>query len=263
MASHRGIIFCILQFAIFLFSGLNYSQEKLMTVKEIQTLVEQDSLAKAEVAIAKNLAHYRTAKVYDSLFRYIQFEGSFKLNQGNKALAIKKGETLTQEIKKHASPHFVVEAITEMGWIYDDAGQHRKAYDLLATALPYAHKNTEPNNTDLAGVQYRQGYYASKLGNFPLSKKHYGKALQLLKKTGKQDYVFYNQVYNALGGMMWQEAKMDSAKYYFQEAVRVLEKTDETDIMNRYYRPSLIKMNLAIIWNALGKSQQAISISEE
>ena len=234
-----------------------------MTVKEIQTLVEQDSLAKAEVAIAKNLAHYRTAKVYDSLFRYIQFEGSFKLNQGNKALAIKKGEALTQEIKKHASPHFVVEAITEMGWIYDDAGQHRKAYDLLATALPYAHKNTEPNNTDLAGLEYRQGYYASKLGNFPLSKKHYGKALQLLKKTGKQDYVFYNQVYNALGGMMWQEAKLDSAKYYFQEAVRVLEKTDETDIMNRYYRPALIKMNLAIIWNALGKSQKAISISEE
>ena len=63
--------------------------------------------------------------------------------------------------------------------------------------------------------------------------------------------------------MMWQEAKLDSAKFYFQEAVKILEKTDESDIMNRYYRPALIKMNLAVLWNALGKNKEAISISEE
>jgi len=234
-----------------------------MTVKEIQTLIEQDSLAKARAEVSKNLTYYRTKKIYDSLYNYIQFEGSFKLNNGDKKLAIKKAEVLTQEIKNSASPHFVVEAITELGWIYDDAGYHQKAYDLLVTAIPFSAKNAEPNNTDLAGIEYRQGYYASKLGNFPLSKKHYEKALRLLKKTGKEDYVFYNQVYNALGGMMWQEAKLDSAKFYFQEAVKVLEKTDETDIMNRYYRPALVKMNLAVLWNALGKNQEAISISEE
>ncbi|MDC8001700.1 CHAT domain-containing protein [Aequorivita todarodis] len=240
-----------------------YPQEKVTAVKEIQTLIEQDSLAKARTEVSKNLTYYRTKKIYDSLYNYIQFEGSFKLNNGDKKLAIKKAEALTQEIKNNASPHFIVEAITELGWIYDDAGQHQKAYNLLATAIPIALKNTEPNNTDLAGVEYGQGYYASKLGNFPLSKKHYEKALRLLKKTGKEDYVFYNQVYNALGGMMWQEAKLDSAKFYFQEAVNVLEKTDETDIMNRYYRPALVKMNLAVLWNALGKNQKAIAISEE
>ena len=71
------------------------------------------------------------------------------------------------------------------------------------------------------------------MGDFALSNKHYQKSLRLLKKTGKDDYVFYNQVYNALGGMMWQESKLDSAKYYIQEALKVLEKTDDTDIMNR------------------------------
>ena len=234
-----------------------------MTVKEIQILIEQDSLEKARAAVSTNITHYRTKKIYDSLYSYIQFEGSFKLNSGDKKLAITKAETLLKEITKNASPHFVVEAITEMGWIYDDAGQHQKSYNLLESATPFAIQNKEPKNTDIAGLEYRKGYYASKLGNFPLSKKHYEKALQLLKKTGKEDYVFYNQVYNALGGMMWQESKLDSAKFYFQQAVEVLEKTDETDIMNRFYRPALVKMNLAVLWNALGKNQEAISISEE
>lgn len=240
-----------------------FSQQKISTVKDIQTLVEQDSLAKARAEVSKNISFYRTEKIYDSLYNYIQFEGSFKLNNNDKKLAIKKAEALTEEIRNNASPHFVVEAITEIGWIYDDAGQHQKAYDNLASATAFALKNTEPKNTDVAGVQYRQGYYASKMGDFQLANKHYQKALRLLKKSGKEDYVFYNQVYNALGGMMWQEAKLDSAKFYFQEAVKVLEKTDETDIMNRYYRPALVKLNLAVLWNALGKNREAIAISEE
>ncbi len=240
-----------------------FSQEKISNVKDIQTLIEQDSLAKARAVILKNIAFYRTEKIFDSLYNYIQFEGSFKLNTGNKKIAVAKAEKLLNEIKTKASPHFVVEAITEMGWIYDDAGQHQKAYDLLETAIPFAVRNKEPQNTDLAGIEYRRGYYASKMGDFYLANKHYQKALRLLKKTGKKDFVFYNQVYNALGGMMWQEAKLDSAKFYFQEAVKVLEKTDTTDIMNRYYRPSLVKMNLAVLWNSLGKNNEAIAISEE
>ena len=240
-----------------------FSQDRIATVKEIQTWIEQDSLEKARAEATKSLEFYRSKKTFDSLYNYIQFEGSFKLNKGDKDLAIKKAEILTEEVIKSASPHFVVEAITELGWIYDNYGQHKEAYDLLERAMPFALQNKEPKNTDIAGVEYKRGYYASKIGDFALSNKHYQKALKLLKKSGKEDFVFYNQVYNALGGMMWQESKLDSAKYYFQEAVKVLEKTDETDIMNRYYRPSLVKMNLAVIWNALGKNKEAINISEE
>lgn len=254
-----------LVFLLFLLFGsfCGFSQERIFTVKEIQTLIEENSLDQAKTAIRQNINLLRNQKEFDSLFRYIKFEGSFKLNNGDKKTAIKKAEALLSEIKQNASPHFIVEAITEMGWLYDDTGQHQKAYALVEGAIPYANQNKEPQNTDLAGLSYRLGYYASLMGNFPLAKQHYQEALRLLKNSGKQDFVFYNQVYNALGGMMWQEAKLDSAKFYFQEAINVLEKTDESDIMNRHFRPALIKMNLAVLWNALGKNQEAISISEE
>lgn len=240
-----------------------FSQEPLRSVKEIQTLIEADSLQEAGRHVSINTQHFRATKQYDSLYRYIQFKGSSKLNHGNKKIAIAKAEKLVREIEKNASPHFIVEAFTELGWIYDEGGQHQKAYDLLERAIPFARQNKEPQNTDLASLEYRRGYYAATMGNFPLAKEHYQRSLRLLKQTGKPDYIFYNQLYNALGGMMWQESKLDSARFYFQEAIKVLGKTDEGDIMNRYFRPALIKMNLAVLWNALGKNREAISISEE
>ncbi len=259
--NRRFFIIVHLVFLLAFFSG--FSQEKTSTVKDIQTLIEQNSLNKARKEVSKNINFYRTHKIFDSLYNYIQFEGSFKLNNGNKKLAIKKSELLMQEIKKHASPHFIIAAITELAWIYDDAGLTKTAYDLINETLPFAEANPDPTKTDVAGLEYKLGFYASRMGDFSLSNKHYQKALQLLKRSQVKDYVFYNQVYNALGGMMWQQAKLDSAKYYFQEAVNVLEKTDETDIMNRFFRPSLVKMNLAVIWNSLGKNNEAIQISEE
>lgn len=250
-----------LLFLLTIFDG--YAQEKIFTVKEIQTLVEQDSLVKARAVVAKNIAFYRTEKNYDSLSNYIQLEGSFKLNNGDKQLAVKKAEALTAEIKKTNNPHFIKKAFTEMGWVYDDAGQLQKAYELLLSAVPIAATIKDPKNIDAAGIQYSLGYYSTKLGNYPLSKKHYIRSLSLLKKSGDPDYVFYQQLYNSLGGLMWQEAKLDSAKYYFEQAVLVLEKTDDKDIMNKYYRPALVKMNLSILWNALGKNREAIKISDE
>ncbi len=240
-----------------------HSQEEKYPVAAIQKLISQDSLEKAKTIVGKNIERFKGQKQYDSLFRYIQFEGSIKMNGGDKKEALRKAETLVKLIKPNASPHFVVEALTELGWIYDDLGQHQKAYNLLESAMPYAVRNREPKNTDPAGVHYKLGYYASKIGDFKLANSHYQKSLKLLIKSGKEDWIFYNQIYNALGGMMWQEAKLDSTKYYFQEAVKVLEKTDENDIMNRYFRPALIKLNLSIVWNALGKNNEAILLSEE
>ena len=241
-----------------------YSQQKSTpNIKYLKTLIEQDSLTKARTLVNQTLSFYRAEKNYDSLVKLISLEGSFKLNKGDKKLAVKKAETLFEEIKSVGEPLTVKEAHTELGWIYSDAGLTQKAYDLLSQAISYANQVDDPQSTAAAAVQYSLGFYASELGNFPLANSHYQKSLRLLKKSRNEDFVFYQQIYNALGGMMWQEAKLDSSKYYFQEAVKVLEKTDEDDIMNRYYRPSLVKMNLAILWNALGKNQEAIAISKQ
>ncbi len=256
------IIICAITLFLFGISPI-YSQEKPKSINDIHLLISQDSLEKARSIITTNIDLYKIQKQYDSLVRYIQFEGSFKLNKGNTQVSINKAKKLTDYIAATGDPHFIKQSLTEMGWIYDDAGQTGKAYDLLLEAVEPTSLITEPQNTDAASVQYSLGYYTTKIGNYPLSKKHFLKSLALLKKSKKEDYVFYNQIYNSLGGLFWQETKLDSANYYFEEAIAVLEKTDTTDIKNKLYRPSLIKLNRTIILNAMGKNKQAIDLSYE
>ncbi len=248
---------------IFLSNFPVFAQTSPITIKYIQTLIEQDSITKAQKEVDSKITYYKSVKRYDSLVKFIQFEGSFKLNKGNKKQAIQKAETLIAEIKKANDNVTTQDALKELAWVYDNAGNVQKAYDIAIEATTYASKIKDPKSTALASIYYKMGYYSSFLGNYTLANKNYQLALSLLKKSKQNDYEFYNQVYNALGGVKWQEAKLDSAKYYFEQAIIVLEKTDANDIMNKHYRPALIKMNLAVLGNALGKNNEAIKNSEE
>lgn len=250
-------IFCLLSIVS------AYSQEKTWTVNEIRTLISQDSIEKAKTIASKNIELYKSQKQYDSLTEYIRFEGHFKLNNGDTQMAIAKAKKLTDYITATKNPYLIKKAITQMGYIYDNAGQTERAYEILLQAVEPTSHITEPKNTDAASVQYSLGYYKTKVGDYPLSKKHFFKSLALLKKSTDPDYVFYNQIYTSLGGLLWQEAKLDSARYYFQEALDVLKKTDSTDLKNKLFRPSLIKLNMSVLLNALGKNKEAITISYE
>src|SRR5690554_3947438 len=118
-----------------------HSQEREWTVADIHRLISQDSLEEAKMIAAKNLQRFKRQKDYDSIYKYIQFEGSIKLNRGQKKEALQKAEALVELIKANASPHYVVEALTELGWIYDEFGLQHKAYKLLESAIPFANRN--------------------------------------------------------------------------------------------------------------------------
>ncbi len=238
-----------------------HPQGHIRTANEIQTLISQDSLVKAKAAVAKNIALYKNQKQFDSLADYIQFEGNFKLNNGNTQAAITEAKKLTDFITATNDPPLIKRALTEMSYIYDYAGQTAKAYEVLLAGIEPMSRITEPKNTLAAKLQYSLGYYKVKIGDYPLAKIHQYKSLALLKKSKAEDYVFYNQIYTSLGGILWLESKPDSAQYFLKEALEALKKTDSTDLKNRLFRPALIKLNLSLMLNALGKNQEAIAIS--
>lgn len=262
MKQHSKIIAGLFLFCIIGMSPA-FSQKKLRTIHDIQTLISQDSLLKAKAAIAENIALYKTQKQYDSLLEYIFFEGDFRLNKGDKQLSIAKAKNLTDYITATNDPRLIRIALTNLSNIYDYAGQTGKAYEVLQEAIGPVSRITDPKSSDAASLQYSLGYYMGRIGDYPLAKEHYLKSMALLKKSEKEDYVFYNQLYTSLGGILWQQTKLDSAQYYFKEALEVLQKTDSTDLLNQLFRPSLIKLNLAVILNSLGKNQEAVAISYE
>ncbi|HZH70148.1 MAG TPA: hypothetical protein VFD80_06840, partial [Flavobacteriaceae bacterium] len=123
------VLFCLLSIVS------AYSQEKIKTVDEIRTLISQDSIEKAKAIATKNIELYKSQKQYDSLTEYIRFEGHFKFHNGNTQAAIIKAKKLTEYITTTNDPHLIKKAITQMGYIYDNAGQTERAYDVLLQAV--------------------------------------------------------------------------------------------------------------------------------
>lgn len=247
----------------YFFGTPTYSQEKTPTTEEINSLISQDSIEKAKILVVKNIEFYKTQKRYDSLAQHIQFEGNPKLNNGDKALSIRKAKELSDYITATKDPSLIKDALIELAYIYEYAGQTETAYDVLWEALEPTSKITDPKNTDAASVHYSLGYFKVKVGDYTTAKTHFLKALELLKRTQEDDPVFYNKIYNTLGGILWQQTKLDSAQYYFQEALGALKRTDTTDLRNKLFRPSIIKLNMAILLNAIGKNSEAIQASYE
>ncbi|WP_313112975.1 CHAT domain-containing protein [Aequorivita sediminis] len=240
-----------------------YSQEKIRTVSEILNLINQDSLEKAKTIVKNNIQFYKYKKQYDSLAEYINLEGSLKLNDGNSQQAFHKAKQLADYITSTNNPHYIKIALHELSSVYHNSGQTEKAYNILKEAEAPTSRINDPENTDAASVQYMLGYYKMRTGDYVSAKNHYLESLALHNKSTTKNYTSFNQIYTALGGVLWQESKLDSSKYYFEQALNALHKTDSTDLKNKLFRPSLLKMNMSVLFNAMGKNREAISISHE
>ena len=261
----KQIVKIIGVFALLCFLGTvsSYSQKKILTVSEIQNLISQDSLEKAKTIVKNNIQLYKNIKKYDSLSEYIKLEGSLKLNNGETQQALDKAKQLSDYIISSNNPHYIKIALHELSSVYHNSGQTEKAYNILKQAVAPTSRITDPENTDAASVQYMLGYYKMRTGDYVLAKNHFLKSLALYNKSTTKNYTSFNQVYTALGGILWQESKLDSSKYYFEKALNALNKTDSTDLKNELFRPSLLKMNMSVLFNAMGKNREAISISYE
>jgi CHAT domain-containing protein/tetratricopeptide (TPR) repeat protein len=225
-------------------------------------LISDKKVDEARAELTEQINRFRLDKNYDTLVRFTKFVGSFTLAGGDKKMAVHKAETFVAELEALNDPYITKEAYLELAWIYNDAGDPKKAYEIVERSLTEARKISDPVKADFADIEYELGYYASGIGDYLNSKKHYQKALSHLQKAKKQNYLLMQQTYNALGGVMWYTSKMDSASYYFKKSLATLKKLDTADLMNAYYRPALVNLNIAVISNALGRNEEAISFSE-
>lgn len=236
--------------------------DSLVNPLTIDQLIKDQSISEAKEELQKQVAYFKSVKNYDTLAYYVRYYGSYTLSGENWETALASAKSFVEELKAYNSASINAKALKELAWVYDETGQSKKAYNTLEEALDYASKLDQKKEYRTAELQYNLGFYASIMGDFPRSKKHYKESLKLVDQINSNDYAFYQQIYNALGGVMWNEAKMDSSLYYFNQSLAALKKTDSLPI-NQYYRPALLKMNLAIISHNMGNNTEAINFSKE
>ncbi|HPF11130.1 MAG TPA: CHAT domain-containing protein [Flavobacteriaceae bacterium] len=241
-----------------------FSQENSVKgIFQIERWIKADSIAEAQKLLDTKIAFFRSTKNYDSLVSYVELVGSFALSNNNKQKAYRKAELFVEELEESKNPVIISLALQTLGYICSEVQGNRAAYGIYSKALQIARNSNDPQKARQANIEYKLGYEAQNFGDFQLAKKHYLNAISLLNEWNSNDVTFYQQTYNALGGMMWMESKLDSTSYYFNKSLEALAKADETDFMNALFRPALIKMNLSVLKNALGENQQAIQLSKE
>ncbi|MCH2489242.1 MAG: CHAT domain-containing protein [Flavobacteriales bacterium] len=252
----------LLVVSVFFLTTSGYSQHDTINgVQKLRQLINEGKIAAATLELESQLNTFRSKKKYDTLPYYVEFVGSYTLANNDWNTALKRAKAFVEELKKHQDPGISKQALKELAWIYSETGKPEKAFEALQEAYRFAEAQTEEKGATKADIQYNLGYYASAMGDYPLSKIHYQRANRLVKSSNKVDHVFSQQINNALGGLMWREGKMDSCNYYFNQSLEALTKTDDTPI-NTYYRPALVKMNMAVVSNILGKNHEAIQYSE-
>ncbi len=256
---YKQIVFLVL----FTFTLKTHAQnDSISGIKYIQNLIEHDSLVKAKKELKSQLDVYRSEKNTDSLIKYIFLVGSLKLANNNHDLAIKNAEAFGKELKAYNSPYVNKEFLLELAWIYDDAGLTLKAYNITEQALKIAQNIKNPKKASLSAIHHNLGYLASNLGDYALAKKQYAKSIKIMLNSKSKDYLSLHQTYNALGGMMWYSAKLDSSRFYFEKATKMLDSLEQTPD-NKYYRKALVQMNIAVINHALGHIEEAIESSKQ
>ncbi|NJX14517.1 CHAT domain-containing protein [Tamlana crocina] len=257
--------FCKSIFFLAIFVGTlktHTQNDSISGIKYIQNLIKNDSLAKAKKELESQLDVYRAEKNTDSLIKYIFLVGSLKLANNQHEVAIKNAEAFGEELKAYNSPYVNKEFLLELSWIYDDAGLTQKAYKTVEEAFAIAQNIKDPKKASLSTIYHSLGYLASNLGDYVLAKNQYAKSIKIMLHSKSKDYLSLHKTYNALGGMMWYSAKLDSSLYYFNRATKMLDSLEQTPD-NKYYRKALVQMNIAVISHALGHIEEAIESSKK
>ncbi len=236
--------------------------DSLSGITYIAKLIDEEDYENAELETNQQIEQFKALKNFDTLVDYIQYAGSSKLAAHIPGLAIEKATTLMSYIATSNDPYIIKSGLLELAWIYDDVGEPKLAYETNLEALSFGEKITDKKKAGIGVIEYNLGVRASNLGDYDLAKKHHFKALKLSQEGDVEDYETSYFVYNAVGGMMWYSAKLDSANYYFDLSLKALKNMEAND-MNRFYRPAIVKGNMSILYHALGKNEKAITVSRE
>lgn len=233
------------------------AQSQVIGITEIEKAIEEKKFSEAG-HILKNLTNqYFKSHQADSLVNYIFYAGKIHAASGNIAAGNAAVDKFVEQLKA-LNPHAAVikQAYIEAGDYYGFTGNNKKGYESNLKAFEYAQK-ANSNPSQLALVQNNLSTFSQRTGNVAVMKYHQYKALNFLKSDRNPDYVTMYIAQNGLGSAMYYESKLDSAHFYYQEAVKSLEQAPK-DPVNQLYRPAIILNNVAGIYIQQGNSEKAV-----
>lgn len=250
--------YCLAGLCILLLLIPLFAQNKLKGAAEIEAAIEAKNFKQAEALLQQQVNFFLKENNTDTLIYYISLAGKIGMENGGTEKAAASMNVVVNQIAAIKPANTTMrKAHLEVGEFFGVAGEDKKAYDACTQALQYA---TAP--LEIAKVENNLGVYAQRMGNAALSKQHHRKALALREREKNTDSEELYISYNSMAGLMWYASKNDSANFFYKKALDALAKTKPTD-RNKYYRPAMVQNNMSALFDADGKTTEAIKAQQD
>jgi len=234
------------------------AQEGERGVALIKRALEAEDFRKADRLWQSDVRNFFAKKNLDTLLDYIELRGAIVAGLEKPEHAAPAVYSFIENLEKlHPTPTQIMEQYRYAADFFEQQGDIREAYVASEKALEIAEKHPGENAVEWARSEYNLGVYANQLGDVNASMNHHRKALQLRETKDSENAENLYFSYNAMGGVMWYASKYDSAKLFFTNALRALEKMPSNEL-NNWYRPGNIYNNLAAIHSSEGRTTEAI-----
>jgi len=252
-----------LVFILFFAIEFQAQNDSISSISYIQKLVKSDSLEKAKKELDKKIEAYKSQKNYDTLTQCIKLIGSIKLEKDNLKKAIHKAERLAEFIKNSNNSTLIKDALLGVSNLYVNARDFNKNYEINLEALKYANKIKPIKIPVLSQIEYNLGTSAINLNNLELAKKHLYTSKKILEANLDIEKEQFYLTYNSIGRIKARLLELDSSSYYYNKSLKTLYSMEGDTPINRYYRPAIVKQNIALNLFNSGKTEASIKEAKD
>lgn len=223
----------------------------------------RDALSKKDIKTASRIFLERTMhlirnKQLDSLSSATELAGEIGLAQNDLPGAVQSIQRfIDTSVAMSGVPELRVNMHVKAADYFNVLGQTRLALDQFQLGLVSERRLTLPDTLEIARLHYNIGTCLQRMGLLTEAAAEYRLSNTIRNSNTRTTPEDLYLTQNAMGTVMWYALKLDSASYFFNQALTTLGKMPGT-AQNRYYRPSIIQNNLAAIYGAEGKTTAAI-----
>lgn len=226
-------------------------------IPEMQAAIKKKEYQQALKVLNEKVDKYFRLRKPDSLVNYIFIGGKIHYYVDGIDKSDRETEALLKKIFELApSDATASQAYIEAADYYSFAGDNGKAYSVCQNALKYAQKISS-SNALIGTIENNLSTYAQRTGRISLAREHGVRAIKVMSSLENPDYELLYIAQNGMGAAMYYESKLDSAMFYFGQALISIGKAPQIPL-NQFYRVAVLYNNMAGVSSLLGEQQKAI-----
>lgn len=259
----RKISFIIIGLGLVLLLIPLVAQEKQKDFSQIEKIIKAGNYKAADSLLNDAVSYFISQKNFDTLVSFIALKGEIVYEQEGAEKASTSVFSFVDLIKSRtSSPKLLIDAYREVAEYLGSITQNQQGYNASLEALKYSYQNPGKDSLEIGRSEYNLGVYAYRLGKISLSQDHHRRSLTIRERSSNTTPTDIYFSCNAMGSIMWNILKYDSAALYYTKATKALEKLPDNDL-NKFYRTANVQNNLAALYNSTGKTSDAITAMQK